>query len=659
MTPIRAFVGHSFTDEDTDVVRKFTKLLDQIAVLRPGFTWEHAEAAEPRVIDEKVMRLFDSKNLFIGICTKKERVITPTALSRSWISRSRLNGNQEDFNWKTSDWIIQEIGLAFGRGLQLILLVEKGVRQPGGIQGNLERIEFEREAPEKAFGKLLEMISNLSPKSALETKGETEPQASSADELDVTKAPDGADWKIPTPDWIRQDYELAFMHCIVLEDEAGAKEISGKYLATELGEQPQNHKSWEAFKEYANLLFDKGGSVSRLQEFTAENPDNAQIMTYLARIFSHFDEFEKAAVWYERAAETADDSAEKLQLIGKAACAYQEAKKDLLAEELVARMRSMCAGTDKGELEVLATERKLSEVEKNDEILIGTMERLLAVNPDDTETRFSLAYKYSLRGNSDLAALHYERIPYAKRTAVTWNNLGVAFDQIGMPAKSVDAYRKSQEMKETLAMSNLANKLIGAGFLIEAQAICDEALQIKDVHKNVGGTLERLKEVPDEEVAKETEARNKARPVSEFYREFGSGVARPTPDKLAARWQGPDCVLDLVLSRTSFSATGSYERSSTGGLWSLMIYGEGDATGKARDASIRYQIEYQGTVRGQAIVGGIVRRKEGEPVKAATLLTSGDDRTPVLMVLSEDGSELRVCEKPTGSSPRFYTLKPC
>ena len=65
--------------------------------------------------------------------------------------------------WKTSDWIIQEIGLAIGRGCKVILLVESGVRHPGGLQGSLEYIEFDRSAPEKAFKKLLQMISHMVP----------------------------------------------------------------------------------------------------------------------------------------------------------------------------------------------------------------------------------------------------------------------------------------------------------------------------------------------------------------------------------------------------------------------------------------------------------------------------------------------------------------
>lgn len=125
MTPLRAFVGHSFTDDDAEVIRKFLKYLDQLAELHPTFSWQHAEPAEPRVLAEKVMSLLAGKNLFIGICTKNERVISPTALIPSRFPGKRLKAREEDFDWKTSDWIIQEIGLALGLGLDVMLSLSK------------------------------------------------------------------------------------------------------------------------------------------------------------------------------------------------------------------------------------------------------------------------------------------------------------------------------------------------------------------------------------------------------------------------------------------------------------------------------------------------------------------------------------------------------
>lgn len=548
--------------------------------------------------------------------------------------------------------------MAIGRGLKVILLVEQGVRSPGGLQGNLERIEFERDAPEKVFGKLIEMISALSPKALKATLAEPESQSSPPEEKSAAQPAGDDDWVTPKPDWKRQDYEFALMHSVAIDDAAKAQLISEQYLATELGTQAHNRTTWEAFKVYMGLVFGKGGSLSRLSTLADENPGVWEISDYLARIYLQYEEYGKAALTFESAAGVAGDTHKQLQLLGEAASAYQKGNDAQASIALLTQMRTKCADSNQGEADVLQAMRTLAEITKNDEILIGTMERQLELNPADKDTRFSLAYKYSEQGNDALAAMHYARISYSERSAVTWNNLGVAFDRLSLQAKSVTAYRKSEEMGETLAMSNLANKLIGVGFLPEAQKICDEAIQLKDVHKNVGSTLSRLKEVPEEEDKKETEAFEKVRPTSDFYKEFGRALAMPTPKALAKHWQGPDCILDITLDGSEFTATGTFEKSSGGGLLGLTIFGGVDPTSKP--TTTRYRTEYKGTARGQAIVASVVREKEVEQAKASTLLGLGvGDHLTTLMLLSEDGGEIVVCEKQKAGSPRFYSLKPC
>jgi hypothetical protein len=67
MTSIRAFVGHSFTEDDTEIVGKFLKYFDQLSESPIGFSREHAEGAEPNLLVEKVLSLLQDRNLFIAI----------------------------------------------------------------------------------------------------------------------------------------------------------------------------------------------------------------------------------------------------------------------------------------------------------------------------------------------------------------------------------------------------------------------------------------------------------------------------------------------------------------------------------------------------------------------------------------------------------------
>lgn len=75
MTEIRAFVGHSFDEGDAEIVRKFLQFFSQLSQSAVPLTWVHAEAAEPKLLAEKVLSLIADKNVFIGICTRREYVV--------------------------------------------------------------------------------------------------------------------------------------------------------------------------------------------------------------------------------------------------------------------------------------------------------------------------------------------------------------------------------------------------------------------------------------------------------------------------------------------------------------------------------------------------------------------------------------------------------
>lgn len=480
MTPLSAFVRHSFTDDDAEVIGKFLKYLDQLAELHPTFSWQHAEPAEPKVLAEKVMSLLAGKNLFIGICTKKERVITPSALSPSVFPGKRLKAREEDFYWKTLDWIIQEIGLAVGRGFHVMLLVEQGLRPPGGLQGNLEYISFDRSAPEKCFGKLVEMITALSPKGAAPSMP-AEPRSVPTEDKAAMEPPADDKWTTPKPEWKRRDYEFALKYMLATDNAAGAKQISDGYLGTEIGSQKPNQKSWDAYVEYVRLVFGMGGQLATLKRLSDENPQNSDVLSYLARAYGHYQQDGESARAFEHAAQEAEDICVKLQLLREAASSHQRARNSEAAWEVIARMKSVAINTGEVDTEVLRAQRKVAEIAKNDEVLIAVMERLLDVDPADNDTRFALAYKSSELGNEDLALFHYFKIPAVERSAVTWNNLGVAYDQLGLPAKSVTAYRNAEEMGETLAMSNLANKLVGAAFFLKPKSFVISPLPLRTI----------------------------------------------------------------------------------------------------------------------------------------------------------------------------------
>ena len=57
MEQIRAFVGHSFTQDDEQVVQKVLQFLTTVSQTLPNFVWEHANKIEAQLREFGVQRL--------------------------------------------------------------------------------------------------------------------------------------------------------------------------------------------------------------------------------------------------------------------------------------------------------------------------------------------------------------------------------------------------------------------------------------------------------------------------------------------------------------------------------------------------------------------------------------------------------------------------
>ena len=652
MTQLSAFVGHSFAPDDHSVVESFLKYFNQIKGMDIGFNWESAEPAQPKDLADKVMNLIKDKNLFIGICTRKEAVIDAAHLSRNKFRRKLLSGPEDRFSSKTSDWIIQEIGLALGRGMDLILLVENGLRQPGGLQGNLEYIQFERTAPEKSFGKLLEMIQTLRPKAKSLFTPETEmTQAVEERRIEDDHKKD-TEWLEPKQDWHAQDYDMAAFHMIITGNVEGEKRITDAFLGSNEAQLEANKQRWEARTEYFRLSFGKGGTLSKLEALADNYPNNSDVYLYLGRGYQKYTEYEKAGECFLAAAEKTADKKLILTRLGDALLAFVRTGPKERSQDLVKQMKLLARQVDGGEIMLMSTLRKAAEIQKEKQLLFGVAERLLQLQPDDADTRFSLAYDYSQANQNELSLFHYLKIPYDLRPSMAWNNLGVQFDLADLPGKSVEAYRKAEALGNTLAMSNLGQKFINAGFLPEASEICDKAITIKDYHQNVGHAIARIKAIPTEEQNKETAVLDKAKPVSEFYRAFGHATSQDDITDHVGRWQGPDCELQITIKGNVFIAEGNYEVSDSGQRLREALAGKPPFP----PITEKYRVSYSGKIQGHAVDSTVTRKEITTPFASSTFLTDLVNSKRAIMIISDNLNEIRVGEQDSSDKFSFYLL---
>jgi hypothetical protein len=303
MAYLNAFVGHSFATEDELVVQKLLKVLDSVKNLLPGFDWDQAEAAEPQTLSAKVREKMKGKNLFIGICTARERTIPLNALSPYWLQpKSKLIVERASLQTKTPDWIIQEIGYALGCNMHLILLLENGVRPPGGLQGDLEYIPFERDAPEKCLPKLSSMLGKLSPKPQPAAEAPEKPAASAPAEAPSTDDLFFQTYLTPDPTWSADRYVQRVRFAIFMEKPEFEEKIGNAFRISPFYGDEQCRVTFEAATISERARIYQEDWITPLQKLVAEHPTNAGPYVALGERYAAANEFEGAALNYERAA---------------------------------------------------------------------------------------------------------------------------------------------------------------------------------------------------------------------------------------------------------------------------------------------------------------------------------------------------------------------
>ena len=636
MQHIKAFVGHSFSEADKEVVRVFIDHFNNLAKAHiGGFTWDHAEDAEALPLSNKVLSKIQDKNVFIGICTRKERAVDPAKLKRTLLNDWKTK--DPDLQWKTSDWIIQEIGLAVGRNMSVIILLEEGVRVPGGLYGNTEYVPFSREKPHECFDKFLQMLVALIPKEGTGPAAETKPAAGE----EKKKAPDKAELE-PKPDWDTDKYESAALRTILRGDESGLEKIDGAFKASIFAHGDAGI-IWESKVEYYRLLFGKKADFDKIRRLAEQNPSLSEVVYFAGAAYEEFEDFSRAAAMYEEAAAVATDEATKVRYLGDAAYQYSRLEKPAQVALIISDIKKRVAKDPGLEPALLSALERIADLEKDAVFQLALMEHAVELHPADTQKRFALAYKHSANENQDMALHHYLRIPDQQRDPTTWNNIGVSFGEFGLPLKEVKAFKRAADAGETLAMSNLGNRLLNAGFFDDADTECKRALAIPDYHKNVAILLNRLKDVPEEEEKKLQETLENAKAKVAFYRRLGMSVMLETPSVIAPKWTAPEGTISAQLNNEALRLFGSYEQPASPLARAL--------GGVLSAPNTTHRIEYSGRMRGRMFVGTVMRTRDSAP----TLMLDGVP-TKTLMRLSADGSELSVMENHVSASPSFYVL---
>jgi tetratricopeptide (TPR) repeat protein len=609
----------------------------------PASLGDHAEEAEATPLSEKVLAKIQDKNVFIGICTKSEYAIAQAALKPIIFSKRMLKTTVNDAYWKTSDWMIQEIGLAVGRKMSIILFLEEGVREPGGLYGDIEYIRFSRERPHEKFDKLLEMLTALPSKDTVAAPGETKPSAT----LEKKELEEPTESREPKANWTKENYDEAAAAVIIEGDQASFEKIDKAFKESPFSEG-EAVPIWDARNEVYRMLFGKKGDLEKIKALSEKYPQNSSLRFYKARGYQELGEHERSASTYEEAAALTSKNETKARYLANAAVehAYAGAKDRSLS--MIEKIKKDVPRSDYQQKMILQASLEFARVEKDETLQIVLLEELIELRPGDTSKRFDLAYKHSQCDNEDMALYHYLKIPANDRDSSAWNNLGVSYGEFGSPVRAIDAFEKAADENETLAMSNLGSKLLSAGFLKEAKTLCDKALALGEYHENVPDLAKRIITAPEEESKKLDETIEKVTVKASFYRKLGAAALMPAPTDIGPKWQSPEGILDAEITDNSLTLTGRFERPSNpfSGLLSSSFGFPAPAP-----KMVTHRTTFVGEIRGNIVIGSVKRTKDGD-----SLLSEAMNSGSVLMFFNDHHSKLSVMENPQSSTPTFYTL---
>ena len=438
---------------------------------------------------------------------------------------------------------------------------------------------------------------------------------------------------------------------VLSKNKEGEENIHNAYLAINEGKEEKNIKSWFATKEYYHIWLANDGSLEKLKSMVKESPENSDVQRYLAKGYQVYGEDVKAAVSYKQAADKEENDSKKLQILGEAASAYSKTNKKADLEELITNIKKLAQSVDEGKILLLGILKDIASEQEDKLSYVAYAERLLDLKPDDNDTRFNLAYAHSKEKHNELALYHYLKIPYKNRSAVTWNNLGVARERLNLNGKAIEAYRISEKQGETLAMDNIARMYLSVGFLEKAQQQCEQAKKEEGYNKNIDDTLYKLKNKKEDEGNKQQEILDNIKPVHEFYVSYGKASTKEDIPGLEGIWNGPRCTLNLKIKNGELKAYGDYEESSFLGL---ALLGRGLS---APEKKTKYVINYEGQVTGYAIKGTMRECSEKEAKITPSLLSDDKYTESILMVISDDKIEITVYLKNAKQEyKRFHLL---
>lgn len=298
---------------------------------------------------------------------------------------------------------------------------------------------------------------------------------------------------------------------------------------------------------------------------------------YMARYFAQSLAFSSAHAYIAKALDIESDAALQLhyllvfeEICRKCSCALPHDY-----DRRVLRLLRSADGAKKADLLKVLGKHCLQIDQKSRGLRF--LEAYLDAKPYDHSIRFDCAYGYHDLGEYALAIHHYSILTthgteYSDQARVI-NNLGAAYDALGLVGMSLAKYREANNLGFTVSGSNVANRYINVGMLDEAKELLDEIIVTypKTYHENVAIMLGRIASTRKEEKAKLDERKATGAMLSHEHIQAVKSLLGDDNFSWAGRWKIGEAEFECSEVQGSLSAG---VPAGTGGEFRCVVDGK-------------------------------------------------------------------------------------
>jgi tetratricopeptide (TPR) repeat protein len=430
-------------------------------------------------------------------------------------------------------------------------------------------------------------------------------------------------------EWKLQDFEIRYFIALSSQRLNRTTEIDQGFLVSPYSVSPESLAIWNAWKQIAAMFADKGVDMALLRNQVDLFPQESRLHEFLGQALLHYGDQKGASEAFAVAAELASDPASVARVLNRILDLDSPFTKTVGATHLRERLLGLKLSNHSDKSAFVDAMKAIALAHKLEEVALALSEVHVSLNPEDVASRFDLAWKYLNGSQFGLSMTHYEAIPSSDRSGTIWNNLGVNYARLQMNGKAVSAYQMAAEKAESIAQGNIAQKLVGAGFLDEAQTRAEAAVSVEGHHESIIEVLASIKSSRELEDKTHKAKQEEARSEQDIRLAIGRAALSSGGPNPIGIWSTADGLIEIMENLDgTYTGTGEAIRETHGRALGLF---------RGQKMIEKHRVVVSLTRFGNALEGSLVWEASERPVN---LLGTINSTRKLLLMISDDGSSI-------------------